>query len=295
LSDNEALDTQICTPQPFLKWAGGKRGLLPEISSRIPRFSGTYFEPFLGAGAVFFDQSPGRKKIVSDSNRDLIEVYEVIRDNCGALIEALSTHKNTKEHYYAVRGWDREDDFSQKWSKVERAARFIFLNKTTFNGLYRVNARGQMNVPFGSQSTANWVQRDVLTAVSRFLGTRDPDGNLTAQLSSGDYREITRLARPGDFVYLDPPYAGTFTHYQSGGFGPAQQEELRDEILRLSEAGVPVLLSNSDVPLVHELFSNEKGLTTEYVGIRRMIGASKESRVRVREVLVNNFHLIGEK
>lgn len=292
MSDNESRDSQPCGPQPFLKWAGGKRGLLAEIRPRIPEFTGTYFEPFLGAGAVFFDQDPGRKKIVSDYNRDLIEVYEVIRDDCPALIQRLKTHQNTKEHYYAVRGWDREENFVDKWSKVERAARFIFLNKTTFNGLYRVNARGQMNVPFGSQASANWIQADVLTAVSRFLGFKDSDGNLTAQISSGDYRDITFKARAGDFVYLDPPYAGTFTQYQSGGFGPAQQEELRNEMLRLSEAGVPVLLSNSDVPLVHELFSSVEGFTTEFVDVRRMIGANKESRGRIREVLVDNFKLI---
>lgn len=280
-------------PQPFLKWAGGKRALLREIKNRTPDYSGTYFEPFLGAGAVLFNQDASRRKCVSDFNEDLIEVYEVVRDQCLELIDALKKHENTRDHYYFVREWDRDEEFRTRRSKVERAARFIYLNKTTYNGLYRVNSKGQMNVPFGNQASANWIQEELLSSVSSFLNVRDAEGQATTRILSGDYKKLTAMARRGDFVYLDPPYAGTFTQYQSGGFSPAQQIELRDEAVRLTEAGVPLLLSNSDVPAIHELYNSSSGFTVDIVNVRRAIGAKLESRSRVQEVLINNYAAVG--
>lgn len=279
-------------PQPFLKWAGGKRALLGEIRLRTPNFEGTYIEPFLGAGAVLFDQDRERSKIVSDYNSELIDVYETIRDHPQLLINELRTHVNTEEHYYEVRAWDRTPDFAKR-SKIQRAARFIFLNKTNYNGLYRVNAAGQMNVPFGGQSNPDWIQEDVLLSVSDFLNVRDEDDNLRTTLMRGDYRLALKHAKPGDWVYLDPPYAETFTHYQSGGFTTQDQTDLRDEILALTRRGVPVLMSNSDVELIRDLYQDRSVFEIDTVVVRRAIGATTSSRGNVNEVMVSNFPGLG--
>jgi DNA adenine methylase len=284
--------TMAATPQPFLKWAGGKRALLPEIRARVPEFAGRYIEPFLGAGAVFFDQKPERMKIVSDFNEDLVEVYEAIRDHPQGLMEALRKHSNTKEHYYTVRAWDREPNFKSR-SKIERAARFIFLNKTNYNGLYRVNASGQMNVPFGDQKNPDWLQEDVIHSVSDYLNAASSDGTLATKFISGDYRLALGHAVPGDWIYLDPPYADTFTHYQSGGFNIQDQTELRDQVISLTQRGIPVLLSNSDVPVIRALYGDSEVFTIETVKVRRAIGAALSSRRLVNEVLISNYSAVG--
>ena len=292
LEASQSLSITAATPQPFLKWAGGKRALLPEIRARVPEFAGRYIEPFLGAGAVFFDQKPERTKIVSDFNADLVEVYEVIRDHLQDLMAALRMHSNTKEHYYTVRAWDREPDFKSR-SKIERAARFIFLNKTNYNGLYRVNASGQMNVPFGDQKNPDWLQEDVLQSVSDYLNTLSADGTFATKLISGDYRLALGQALPGDWIYLDPPYADTFTHYQSGGFNIQDQTELRDQVVNLTHRGIPVLLSNSDVPVIRELYEDTELFTIDIVRVRRAIGAAVSSRRLVNEVLISNYSAAG--
>jgi len=283
-------------PAPFLKWAGGKRALLGEIRPRVPSFSGKYVEPFLGAGAVLFDQSPELRKLASDYNPNLVEVYEVIRDNPDELLDALRAHQNTAEHYYSVRAWDRTADFLSR-SKVERAARFIYLNKCGYNGLYRVNAKGQMNVPYGSSPNADYIAEANLRAVSAFLGRRDPSGNLLTQIISGDYRLALASAVPGDFVYCDPPYApisptSAFVSYTSDGFGKDQQTELRDQLKDLTDKGVLLLLSNSDVPLIRELYDDENYFRIESVSVRRAISATAAGRGKVNEVLVSNYHAV---
>lgn len=281
------------TAQPFLKWAGGKRALLHEIRARTPNYSGKYLEPFLGAGAVLFDQQNDRPKLVSDFNSDLIDVYKAVRDDCETVLDELRKHRNTKEHYYSVRAWDRTPDFYSKKTLAKRAARFIYLNKTNYNGLYRVNSKGQMNVPFGDQGAADWVQAELLRRVNQFLNLEDSSGEKLIVVKACDYRETTALASESDFVYIDPPYVDTFTHYQSGGFGMEKQIELRDEVVRMTQAGVPVLLSNSNASAIHELYTPELGFTLEVVDVRRAIGSSSGSRRRVEEVLVNNFKAVG--
>ena len=292
-----ALSVPTSAPQPFLKWAGGKRALLSEIRDRTPSFTGKYIEGFLGAGAVLFDQDPHRRKVISDYNNDLIEVYEVIRDEPKQLLKALRSHSNTSEHYYAVRAWDREPGFLKR-NKVQRAARFIFLNKTNYNGLNRVNASGQMNVPFGKQSNPDFIQEAVILSVSDFLNQRNKRGDLLTTLLSGDYRKALHKARAGDWVYLDPPYApisvtSSFVGYATGGFTVQDQTDLRDEIVKLTERGIPVLLSNSDVPLIRELYRDAGIFDIEGVSVRRAIAASTASRGRVSEVLINNYRAAG--
>lgn len=288
-----AFPPPLVSPQPFLKWAGGKRSLLAEIRSRTPKYSGTYMEPFLGAGAVLFDQKPDQRKIVSDYNQNLIEVYEVIRDTPDLLLDELRLHVNTAEHYYEVRSWDRVPGFATK-SKVSKAARFIYLNKCGYNGLYRVNSRGEMNVPYGSSLKPDYINENTIRSVSEFLNRRDADGNFLTSISSGDYKETLKRAQPGDWVYLDPPYApisatASFVAYSRDGFTAEDQATLRDEIIELTKRGVFVLLSNSDVPLIRDLYSDKKYFDTESVSVRRAIAASSSSRGNVDEVFVNNY------
>lgn len=284
---------QLVAPQPFLKWAGGKRSLLAEIRLRTPEYSGAYIEPFLGAGAVLFDQQPNQRKIVSDYNHNLIEVYEVIRDKPSELLDALRSHENSEAHYYEVRAWDREPGFS-KLDKIARAARFIYLNKCGYNGLYRVNSRGEMNVPYGSSVNPDYINETTIRAVSEFLSQRDPEGNFYTNISAGDYRQTLEVAQAGDWVYIDPPYApisatASFVAYSQDGFTNDDQKTLRDEVVKLTERGVFVLLSNSYVPAIEQLYTETGHFEIETVSVRRAIAASSSSRGNVDEVLVNNY------
>ena len=293
----QALAPTQTAPQPFLKWAGGKRALLGEIRDRTPNFAGKYIEPFLGAGALLFDQDAQTTKVVSDYNADLVEVYEVIRDQPDALLAELRTHRNNSDHYYDVRAWDRAPDFRTR-SKVARAARFIYLNKTNYNGLYRVNSSGQMNVPYGGQPNADFIQTDVIYAVSDFLNERGLDGNFLTTILSGDYRLALAHAQTGDWVYLDPPYApvsatSSFVAYSRDGFTVQDQTDLRDEVVQLTKRGIPVLLSNSDVPLIRELYGDTSLFHIDRISVRRYIAASTSSRGHVDEVMVNNYQAVG--
>jgi DNA adenine methylase len=282
--------------RPFLKWAGGKRALLPEILPRVPRFNGNYIEPFLGAGAVLFAMPVETKKIANDFNHDLIEVYETIRDFRDELLNELGRHKNTKEYFLEVRAWDRKDDFIRR-TPVERAARFIFLNRTCFNGLYRVNSKGQFNVPFGNYNKPDWVLTKTISDASAFLNHKQKSGSFTTTLRSGDYRDSTVMAKKDDFVYLDPPYdpvnaTSSFVAYQSDGFGRDDQIALRDEVVRLTGLGIPVLLSNSDTTFIREIYGDETHFDIDFVKVSRAIGASSSSRSKASEVLINNFGAI---
>jgi len=287
------------SPSPFLKWAGGKRGLLHEILPRIPTYSGRYIEPFLGAGAVFFSQQEEKKKIVNDFNPDLIEVYEVIRDSHNELIVELKKFTNTKESFLKVRERDRSPEFFTKWNKIQRAARFIYLNKTCFNGLYRVNSKGFFNVPYGYSKNPDWINEANLKLVSDFLNS-SAKGKPNIQFLSGDYRQATKLAKPGDFVYLDPPYdpvspTASFVAYQRAGFTSEDQESLRDEIVRLTALGVPLLLSNSETDFINDLYKNKKLFRINHVSVNRAISAKTSGRGSIGEVLVDNFKAVGAK
>lgn len=264
-------------PQPFLKWAGGKRALLPKILPLIPDFNGTYIEPFLGAGAVFFSQAKEQKKLLNDFNSDLVEVYEVIRDKPEQLLKTLRTFKNEKSIFLEIRAWDRDPQYKKLKSKVQRAARFIYLNKTCFNGLYRVNSKGFYNVPFGNSKNPDFIAEANIKAVSLFLNQRNEDG-LINEFLTGDYRNATKKATNNDFVYLDPPYdpiseTSAFVSYQKTGFNRDDQEELRDELIRLTKLGVPVLLSNSATDFIKDLYSDKQYFEFEEVPVNRVISA----------------------
>lgn len=269
--------------QPFLKWAGGKRQLLKEIKKYIPKNIGTYYEPFLGGGALLFNLQPS-KAIVNDSNKQLIEVYEAIRDDINNLIKELAIHQNDEEHFYEVRELDRKPCFSEL-SKVRRAARIIYLNKTCYNGLFRVNSQGQFNVPFGKYRKPQIVNEIVLRAVNKYLNDID------IKFTSIDFEDALKTASKKSFVYLDPPYdpvsdTSSFTGYTLERFDKEEQKRLKDVCDSLNNNGCKFLLSNSDTPFIRDLYKKYK-IETVYVG--RVINSIASKRGKIAEVLVRNY------
>lgn len=273
--------------KPFVKWAGGKRQLMPEINKYKPQKYNKLIEPFVGGGAVFMElQNP--KTIINDYNTELINTYETVRDEVENLILQLEVHNknNSKEYFYELREWDRNGTLEQK-SAVERAARFIYLNKTCFNGLFRVNSQGQFNVPYGNYKNPNIVNANVLLADSKFL--QKPG----VQILKGDFENAANKARKGDFIYLDPPYAPlddsqNFVGYTLNGFGYKDQVRLRDLFVKLHNKGCYVMLSNSSTKLIHELYDQFKD-TTIILGATRNINSKANGRGKVDEVLIMNY------
>ena len=269
---------------PVVKWVGGKRQLLDEIAPRLPKRITTYCEPFLGGGAVLFSLQP-RNAIVNDLNADLMLVYEVIRDNVELLIAALERHENTAEYFYNIRDLDRDKDAYREMSAIERASRIIYLNKTCYNGLFRVNASGEFNSPFGHYKNPNIVNAPVLRAVSKYLTANN------IQLLHIDFEEVLQRVPRGGFVYLDPPYdpvsdTASFTGYNRGGFGREEQERLKRCCDELAARGVRFLLSNSATSFIKELYT---GYTVEIVHAKRAINSDASKRGAVEEVLIRNY------
>ena len=269
---------------PVVKWVGGKRQLLDEIAPRLPKRITTYCEPFLGGGAVLFSLQP-RNAIVNDLNADLMLVYEVIRDNVELLIAALEQHENTAEYFYNIRDLDRDKNAYREMSAVERASRIIYLNKTCYNGLFRVNASGEFNSPFGHYKNPNIVNAPVLRAVSKYLTANN------IQLLHIDFEEVLQRVPRGGFVYLDPPYdpvsdTASFTGYNRGGFGREEQERLKRCCDELAARGVRFLLSNSATSFIKELYT---GYTVEIVHAKRAINSDASKRGAVEEVLIRNY------
>lgn len=271
--------------QPFLKWAGGKRQLMTEIEKYIPSKISTYYEPFLGGGAVLFNLQP-KKAIVNDSNPELINAYEVIRDNLNELIDDLRTHENTADYFYKIRSLDRIPNFNSL-NKIHRASRLIYLNKTCYNGLFRVNSNNEFNTPFGNYTNPNIVNEHVLKAVSNYLNSAD------ITFLCGDFENALKNIRKGAFVYLDPPYmpistSSSFTGYTLDGFNENDQIRLRDLCIKLKERGINFLLSNSTAPFILELYNDEEIFKIEYVDAKRAINSVGTNRGEVKEVLIRN-------
>lgn len=270
---------------PILKWVGGKRQLLdvlrPLLPKRLPKH---YCEPFLGGGALFFSLQPAIAR-VNDSNHELINVYEVIRNNVEKLIADLGVHRNEAEYYYKVRDWDRDRDAYLKRSPVKRASRTLYLNKTCYNGLYRVNNAGEFNAPFGSYKNPNIVNAVTLRAVSRYLNAAD------IRFSSTDYAAVLESIPKSTFVYLDPPYfpvsdTANFTGYTKGGFGKDEQIRLKQCCDDLDRRGIKFMLSNSAAEFITELYGNY-GITV--IRARRMVNSVASKRGDVAEVVVRNY------
>ena len=269
---------------PVLKWVGGKRQLLGEITPLLPGQITTYCEPFLGGGAVLFSLQPSNA-IVNDLNADLITVYEVIRDDVEALIASLKHHENTAAYFYAIRDMDLDKAKYRALSKVERASRMIYLNKTCFNGLFRVNSSGEFNTPFGQYKNPNIVNEPVLRAVSCYF--RDSG----IRFYSEDFAATLDRVGAGGFVYLDPPYdpvsdTASFTGYNKGGFDKSEQIRLKQCCDDLTRRGVKFLLSNSATPLIRELY---QGYEMTIVKAKRAINADATKRGAIEEVLIRNY------
>lgn len=271
---------------PILKWVGGKRQLLDEIIPLIPKKYSTYVEPFVGGGAVLFDLQP-KKAIINDLNKELINVYEVVKDNVEELIKYLEIHNenNDEEYFYEIRKLDRSEEF-ETMDKIQKAARIIYLNKTCYNGLYRVNSSGQFNSPYGRYKNPNIVNSATLRAVSKFFNNND------ILISNGDYKETLKNLEKDAFVYLDPPYmpistSSSFTGYTEGGFGLKQQEELKKECDKLNERGIKFILSNSDCKTIRELY--EESYNIKVVKAKRSINSKANKRGEINEVLIYNY------
>lgn len=265
--------------KPMLKWAGGKRQLLGRLLPLVPEAFGTYCEPFLGGGAMLLALEPARA-VVCDMNAELINVYRCVRDEPEALVQELSTYENTAEFFYEIRSLDRDPGAFAALTDVQRAARTVFLNRTCYNGLYRVNSAGQFNAPFGGYKDPDVVNAAGLAAVSGYLREND------VTLLEGDYRQALEGLSAGDFCYLDPPYDATFVGYTKTGFGPTEQERLARACRELDARGVRFMLSNSATDLVRGLYA---GYRIEVVKARRAINSKGSARGPVDEVVVMNY------
>ena len=279
--------------KPFLKWAGGKRALLDQILPELSLSGGSYFEPFLGAGAVLLALPRETPKFASDSNGELINAWSVVRDAPSELIQTLEGFDHSKATFLKVRALDRSASWLANASNVERAARTIYLNRTCFNGLYRVNSKGQFNVPFGSYKRPDFVNRQNIHAVSDFLSAREGQPAMVT-FSNTDFAEAVKTASTGDTVYFDPPYApvsetSSFVSYTSAGFGSSDQERLRDLSVELVRRGVRVLISNACVESIETLYSGLKGFSMRVVRAPRPIAASGKNRASVGEFLISGM------
>ena len=262
--------------RPFLKWAGGKRGLVPEITKLLPDTIETYWEPFLGGGALFFAlDGQIRDARLSDVNAELVLTCQTVRNKLGALLPRLQEHKGAhadKKYYYQVRRATPSPD------AVEAAARFIYLNRTCYNGLYRVNKNGLFNVPRGGYKNPPICDADNLRAVSEVLQK--------AVLRHGDFGKVE--PSPGDFIYCDPPYDGTFARCDARGFGEPEQRRLRDTVLKWQELGAQVMVSNADTPFIRSLYA-ESSFRIHQVSSPRSINSNGNGRGPVNELLITTY------
>ncbi len=273
--------------KPFLKWAGGKRQLQEVLRANLPsqwdRNTKSYFEPFIGGGAMLFDLQPPQATI-SDRNPQLIDCYEVIRDTVDELIEELKKHSNEESYYYNLRDWDRNDILSTK-SKIESVARIIFLNKTCYNGLFRVNAAGQFNVPFGRYKNPNILDMSGLKAVSAYFHT------CKINILNEDFQLAVSKAESGDFIYFDPPYdpissTASFTSYYVNKFDKDEQIRLKETFDDLNHRGCHVLLSNAYTDFIRDLYRDYEQVK---VSATRSINSVATKRGKVEEVLIKNY------
>jgi DNA adenine methylase len=274
-------------PKPFLKWAGGKRQLVNQFHDlkllSPPNFDqkkSNYIEPFIGGGAVFFEALP-TNAIIADLNEDLIKTYNTIKNNAEELIKNLKLYKNEKDFYLNIRNLN-----SKELSDLEVASRFIYLNKTCFNGMYRVNKSGKFNVPFGRYSNPLICDESNLRAVSQILK------NVT--IENNDYKLTLEKAKKGDFIYLDPPYypiskTSSFVSYTNKDFHANEQIDLCKKIIELDEKGCFVMLSNSDCDFIRNLYSDLKNFKLYQVFATRAINSDASKRGKISEIVIANY------
>ena len=278
----------VSEPKPFVKWVGGKRQLMQDLENNFPKQFATYHEPFLGGGAVMFNLLTKRPRLscnVSDFNSDLILAYVTIRDKLGKLIESLENHsknyhKDSAEYYYQIRKQEPKQ-------QIEKVSRLLFLNKTCFNGLYRVNKKGQFNVPLGRYTNPNIVNKDNLTAVSKTLQSKK------IKISCRDFEAVLSDAKKGDLVYFDPPYqpvssTANFTSYTHRDFTEDDLERLAKLADQLHSKGCYVLLSNSNSKTVKDFFS-KKYWKISSINVNRAINSNAQKRTGHKEIIIKNY------
>ncbi|MDC0172021.1 DNA adenine methylase [Candidatus Nitrosopelagicus sp.] len=278
----------VTEPKPFVKWVGGKRQLMQVLEDNFPKQFGTYHEPFLGGGAVMFNLLSKEAKLpcnVSDFNSDLILAYVTIRDKLRKLIESLENHSNnyhkdSSEYYYEVRKQEPKQ-------QIEKVSRLIFLNRTCFNGLYRVNKKGQFNVPLGRYTNPNIVNKENLTAVSKILQSEK------IKISCRGFETVLDDAKKGDLIYFDPPYqpissTANFTSYTHRDFTEKDLERLADLANQLNSKGCHVLLSNSNSKIVKDSFS-EKHWSISEINANRAINSNAQKRTGHKEIIIKNY------
>lgn len=270
-SENRPLE-RIIVARPFLKWVGGKRSILPELLKRMPDDFDAYYEPFMGGGALFFAVQP-KEAYLSDVNFHLVLTFKAVRDDVEGLIRQLKIHErlHNKEYYQKA----RLKLFKEK-DTTKLAALFIYLNKTCFNGLYRVNRAGGFNVPMGDYKTPNILDEENLRSVSKVLQ------NVDIEQHGFSHTKIHKK----DFYYLDPPYHETYSGYDGSGFGDKEHEQLAEFCKKIDEKGGFFMLSNSDTPFVRNLY---KGYNIEIVSASRMVSCKANQRGKENELIIRNY------
>ena len=281
----KAVLTEFKQAKPFLKWVGGKRQLINELLKGMPEKIHSYHEPFLGGGALFFElagQKRFKKAYLSDLNPELINAYVIVQTQVEDLIKSLKKHEHSKEYYYRLRSVDPKtlDD-------VARASRLIYLNKTCYNGLYRVNSKGQFNVPFWSYKNPKICDEENLRLCAEALK------NVSIRRQSFD--AVLRSAKRKDFIYFDPPYhpvskTANFSSYEKSGFGEVEQRQLKDAFVELDRKGCFVMLSNSYSDFTLELFKHYRmKKQLQKVHATRAVNSKSSARGAVREIIVRNY------
>ena len=271
---------------PVLKWAGGKTQLLPEINKRLPKQFNTYYEPFFGGGALLFSLLPS-SAVINDLNYELMNVYKCIKHDTQfpKLLKELDRHQSlhSKSYYYLIRDLDCSP-YYKNWRDYERAARTIYLNKTCFNGLYRVNKKGHFNTPIGTEKYKKLYDLDNITNMHEYLK------NNNVKILCGSYSSAVKDAKAGDFVYFDPPYdyqdGDGFTSYTTDGFTKENQVELFNLFKELSDKGIYVMLSNNNTDFIRDLY---KDYNIGVVHAKRAINHKGDGRGAVEEVIITNY------
>lgn len=284
----QQFDQILVTPKPFVKWAGGKRQLIPILNENLPKKMGTYYEPFLGGGALLFHILKERDEQqcgISDLNSDLVLAYTTIRDKIETLIESLKIHtknyqKNSKSYYYSIRE-------NNPRSAVEKTSRLIFLNRTCFNGLYRVNSKGKFNVPLGRYTNPNIVNEENLRSVSQVLQSEK------ISIKCRDFEAVLDEAKKDDLIYFDPPYqpvsdTANFTSYTNKSFTSEDLKRLVKLCLKLDSKGCKVMLSNSNSQEIADMFS-EKHWRFKKIEANRSINSNSKRRTGHFELLIKNY------
>ena len=272
--------------KPFVKWAGGKRQIIDKLKRYVPDEFDTYYEPFIGGGALLFELSP-RRAVINDSNEELMNVYSVLCDEekfkkmCSVLNHYEKEH--CEEFYYDIRNKDRNKNAYKRLSDYTKAARTIYLNKACFNGLYRVNSKNEFNVPFGKKERVNTYDGGNLITVSNYLTMND------VEILSVDFEQSVKNAKKGDFIYFDPPYdseTSTFNSYTEDGFGKDEQIRLAKVFKELDSRGCYVMLSNHNTSLINDLYKN---FNIHVIEAKRNINSNGKKRGKVKEVIITNF------